>query len=262
LAWGLWADTSTLTQHLTTHDHQRLTTTGIHPLTTPHALTLLTTTHTTTHPHLIPAHLTLPSRTTPTRPGGARKRDLAAKLAGAAAEEREGLLLDLIVGSVAEVLQVPDASSVDPHRGFMDLGFSSLTAVELRNKLTAASGLWLPTTTIFDYPTAPALARFMAEELARSAAAPESGEGSTGTAAAPTDPNAVLDQLEAALAAGDGPGAGERVLLADRLMALLAKLDADGGPGEVPFGARDLSTASDDEIFDIIDGGQEAVSDI
>ncbi|MFI9052894.1 type I polyketide synthase, partial [Streptomyces sp. NPDC053427] len=184
LAWGYWARSSGLTGHLTETDLARMNRTGVMPLPTDQGLALLDAALAGGRPAVVPIRLshpalrghaaagTLPALLTGLVPAGsgsvARRGDadgLRSRLAGLAEAEQHDLLLDLVRGEIATVLGHAGPRAVDPQRAFQDLGFDSLTAVELRNRLTAATGLRLPATLVFDHPTPVALGRLLHQEL-------------------------------------------------------------------------------------------------
>ncbi|MFE6872305.1 type I polyketide synthase, partial [Kitasatospora sp. NPDC057692] len=87
------------------------------------------------------------------------------RLAGLTAEDRRRALSELVCTQIAAVLGYPGPAAVDESRAFRELGFDSLSAVDLRNRLTAATGLRLPVTVVFDYPRARALAEHLGTAL-------------------------------------------------------------------------------------------------
>jgi acyl carrier protein len=94
---------------------------------------------------------------------------LGERLAAVSPAERDRILTDLVRAEVAAVLGHESPDSVGARQAFQDLGFDSLTAVELRNRLSTATAMRLPATLIFDYPTPTALARHLQSELVPSA---------------------------------------------------------------------------------------------
>ncbi|MFJ2444538.1 SDR family NAD(P)-dependent oxidoreductase [Streptomyces sp. NPDC087658] len=102
----------------------------------------------------------------------------ASRLAGLPVPEQRTVLLELICGQVASVLGHASARTIDPARAFKEIGFDSLTAVELRNRLNAATGLALSATLVFDHPTPEALAEYI-------------GSQALGTSTAVTGPLAI-----------------------------------------------------------------------
>ncbi|MGH3379218.1 MAG: SDR family NAD(P)-dependent oxidoreductase, partial [Actinoallomurus sp.] len=124
---------------------------------------------------------------TPEAPGGLRDR-----LAGLSPAEQERLLVDTVRTLVAKVLGHLSSDAIDVNRAFRDLGFDSLTAVEARNRLSAATGVHLATTLLFDYPSTVAVARHLRSELL--------GEPSETAAAVPAP--AIVDEPVAIVAIG------------------------------------------------------------
>src|SRR5256885_500469 len=96
---------------------------------------------------------------------GARRRRRGRGARGVAAAERDRVLTDLVLAEAASVLGHSSAQDVDAGRAFRELGFDSLTAVELRNRLGVMTGLHLPATLIFDHPSPAATARFIRDKL-------------------------------------------------------------------------------------------------
>ncbi|MFJ8743082.1 type I polyketide synthase [Embleya sp. NPDC127516] len=184
LAWGLWAESSDMTAGLDRADRARMARAGVQGLPTRDGLALFDLAGTVNEPLVLPMRLDLSVfRTRPdTLPpvlrdlvrGPARRRGaggtsagaLRRRLAALSPAERDRQLLELVVAETATVLGYPTAEAVGRDRAFKDLGFDSLTAVELRNRLAGATGLRLPPTLVFDHPTPTALAERLAAELA------------------------------------------------------------------------------------------------
>jgi hypothetical protein len=91
--------------------------------------------------------------------------ELRQRLTSLTESDQHRLLLDLVSTHAAVVLGRPPHSSLGPDTDFKSIGFTSLTAVELRNHLAADTGLSLPTALVYDYPHPTALARYLRKQL-------------------------------------------------------------------------------------------------
>jgi len=99
------------------------------------------------------------------QPAAGDGTDLRQQLAGLSRTDQDRTLVDLVRTHTARVLGHPSLEAVKPQRAFKELGFDSLTAVELRNRLAATAGLALPSTLVFDYPNPAAVAGHLIEAL-------------------------------------------------------------------------------------------------
>ncbi|MGP4003683.1 beta-ketoacyl reductase [Streptomyces sp. 8N706] len=193
LAWGLWTGDTGMGAGLTEADLHRVRRGGVLPLEPAQALVLHDIARDVPHAHVLVAplntggieaddvHPLLRGLMTPTR-----KRAAAASADDTSAKDRLSVLpeadrrravADLVRTLVRGVLGYREDEEFDPKLAFTDLGFDSLTSVDLRNRLTAATGLRLPAALVFDHPTPADLVDRLTAELA-----PDGGD------ATPADP--------------------------------------------------------------------------
>ncbi|MFJ6714522.1 SDR family NAD(P)-dependent oxidoreductase [Streptomyces sp. NPDC091265] len=280
IAWGLWAGDSGLTGHLDSTDRARMSRGGVIPMAAGQGLALLDAALTEPRPAVAAARFHLPPGTVPdavpavlrslVRAPGRRAAaqapaagtgELRERLAGLAAAERTDAVLALVHSHVAAVLGHAAAADKGSggggtqDRAFKEIGFDSLTALELRNRLATATGLRLTATTVFDHPSPGALARHLTARLV-----PEQDT-----------PEPVLAELARfeALVPGLAQGTQTHAVVRSRLRAALRRLDeegatahtpdvsADTGYGSAPDDGDDLSHASDEELFAALDSEME-----
>ncbi|MGW2635075.1 KR domain-containing protein, partial [Streptomyces chattanoogensis] len=267
LAWGPWSQDSGMTGTLTEADLQRMARSGMPPLTAEEGLALFDAALGTTEPAPLPVRLDLAAlrrqgdippllrglirtpgrRTAAAATDGDTAAAFAQRLTGLSAAEAREVVLGAVRGQIAGVLGHAGATEIDQDRAFLDLGFDSLTAVELRNRLSALTGIRLPATLLFDYPTPAELVDHLHARIA-----PEPAFG----------PEALLGELDKMEKAFGGLDITEEIheQIAGRLEVLRVKWNAlrdtaaaaghDGSPSDEDF---DFESASDEEVFDLLD---------
>ncbi len=251
LAWGLWAQESNLAEAMSEAERERVLRQtrmllGFEPIPPEQGLALFEDSFHLDDSLLAPVAFdrpalraqakagTLPAlmRALVRVPRGAERagESLSTRLATVPVAEREAFVLDFVRGHVAAVLGHDSAAAIDPERAFKDLGFDSLAAVELRNRLVEATGVQLPASMAFDYPSAAALGPHLLQRVA-----PAEGD------------QAVMDprerEIRQAIASIPLPLLREAGLI-DQLMRL-AHLDDEAGLG--------IEAPVDDDLIDTMD---------
>jgi polyene macrolide polyketide synthase len=184
VAWGWWARESGMTARLEQTDLSRMERMGVSPLSSEEGLELFDAAQEADRALVVAARIGGRALRAQARAGllpellqglvrvplrrASERGSLARRLSGVSAAEREGVALDLVRGEVGLVLGRPAGDEIDPQLAFKDLGFDSLSSLELRNRLSAATGLQLPATLVFDYPDATRLARHLLGQVALS----------------------------------------------------------------------------------------------
>ncbi|MER7419665.1 type I polyketide synthase [Micromonospora peucetia] len=254
LAWGLWAPAGgAMTGGLTEADLARIGRNGVLAHTVEEGLAQFDAACRTNEPCLIPIKLDMTalrtSTTTPpplrsfTRPrrptSTSTTMTLSSRLAGLTEPEQREVLLNLVRTNVATVLAHESAETIAADQAFKQLGFDSLTAVELRNRLNQTTGLRLPATLTFDHPTPAALVEHLLDEL--------------GGNQAQLNLRTLLDgiaKLEATLELVDAAQTAETDI-ATALQRLLTRWRDKSNPA--PTESADLASVTADDLFDILD---------
>nr|WP_284748671.1 type I polyketide synthase [Amycolatopsis sp. RTGN1] len=253
LAWGPWSAAVGMTSGLTETDLGRMARAGLLPLSAELGLALLDAGVASGEAAVVPMRVdpaalassgavaplfrglvSAPARRAAASVAKAEPAGLADRLAVTPVADREDLVVDLVAGQVAAVLGHASTVDIDAGKAFSELGFDSLTAVELRNRLGAVAGKRLPATLVFDYPTVAELAGYLLEEIAPPA----------------PSANGMVEDLRSSLASLP-EGYEGREEITERLQSLLAWWT--GTAPEEPQLDDEVAAASADELFDLID---------
>jgi polyketide synthase 7 len=260
VAWGLWEQSSAMTAHLGDADKDRMSRLGLAPLSTTEALQRLDAAMLCERPVVVATCLdrialsdnaaALPPllHGLATRPARrviddtavtASTTGLTARLRELAPDQRHRELVELVRSNAATVLGRTNAADINAERAFQELGFDSLTAVELRNRLKTATGLTLSPTIIFDHPTPSALGEYLDSRLATRTEKPNPAARA----------NDIAAELQALLNRTDW-NPEDRTRLAIRLQNLLTAL-TDTGLDDADD--EDIHAATESQLFAILD---------
>jgi acyl transferase domain-containing protein len=181
MAWGPWAGASGMTSQLGETDIARMARSGLTALSREEGLELFDAAIATDQALVVPVRLDVPLLRTQARAGVIQpllsglvrtpthksrgKGSLVRRLACMPKQERGNAILDVVRVEAATVLGHHSLVAVQPQRAFSEIGFDSLAAVELRNRLATLAGLQLPATLVFDYPTPTALANHLLADI-------------------------------------------------------------------------------------------------
>ncbi|GBG38638.1 type I polyketide synthase [Mycobacterium montefiorense] len=272
VAWGLWEQASGMTQHLDERDKARMSRIGLAPMATEQALRFFDTAMLAERPMMVAARIdpgalaqngsSLPPLLSQlaTRPirrildendtTSASMTSLVARLQGLSAEQRHSELVDVVCRNAATVLGRPSTGDINAGSIFQDLGFDSLTAVELRNRLKTATGLTLSPTLIFDYPTPIVLAEHLDTRLVVSTV-PNSGPAEQPNLMARF--NDITRELQTLLNRPDWQ-LEDKPHLSTRIQTLLTTLSGHLDPyDQQQADDEDIHSASESELFAILD---------
>jgi len=192
LAFGFWERVTTLTEHLTTEDGERMGPMGLLPMSDEEGLDLTDAARETGEPVLVPVRLDAKELASRARSRvlppilsdlvrASRQIIPTAAVASTRQSDDVGRRVDAaaIAAEVASALGYPSADALDPEISFLELGVDSLIALELRNRLRAMTGLLLPTTLVFDHRSPAALTEYIERQFdaANAGAAPLAANG-------------------------------------------------------------------------------------
>ncbi|MEM7677228.1 MAG: beta-ketoacyl reductase, partial [Myxococcota bacterium] len=248
MAWGLWSDLSDMTSHLTEPGRESL---GVRPMSADDALSLFdraiaqheafvtlarldtSALRTLARADVLPAVLKSLVRVRQKLPGPQRA-ELLQKLKHAAPASRKEIVLHVVRAELARILGHSSGDAVEPSRTFKDQGLDSLGAVKLKNRLSAATGLHLTSTLVFEQPTPQQVAAVIESRLH--------------VDDAPSPVEAAMEQLQTELTALSDEDVRRRV--ADRLREMIQALAPQAETADT---AERIRSASEDEIFDMLE---------
>ncbi|WP_394839492.1 type I polyketide synthase [Pendulispora rubella] len=257
LAWGFWADSSAMTAHLRDADTARMRRAGVLPLSAEKGLSLFDKALARSEPalvtalfdrtallanaHALPAIFRRLVHTRSARPAAAHASasSLAQRLLALSPTDQRAFVFDLVRAEIATVLGLPSPDALEPDRPLHELGLDSLMALELRNRLAAATDLRLQTTLLFDYPAPAALSEFLEGRLLKQ------GERDA------FHVSAELDKIEATLSSLHKNESIREALLG-RLQALFTKWTSRDAFVDEAMTST-ITAVSDEELLALID---------